>query len=390
MGSALALLLAVLPLAQDPAPDDERAAVEKLVEQSVSARAVIRPQAAARLVAHGALAADVVRARAGEGPDGLADLGADLVEVLPALGDDDLRARTWEALRDLDFPWRPAAARGLAASPADGEAGALDALLDDHIAAVRAAVVPAADPAVLPLRLADPDGRVRRAAAERLGHVPTLLAELRRTDTFFARDVGKEARFEAARMLARLHPDLPDLRADLAPGDPANEAAWAWIEERWPGAAPAVAPAPADDVVLGVEVRSCRRGEFFVRVTADDVLLVGLGDAARVPLPAGTADRLVEEVRAAVAPLGDDRYWGRAGCDLERLLLPGEERLATYHVQKGPDAEEGLRPAALGAAQAALVAALEALPAAHDDPRARDLRARLADAVASVGGALPE
>lgn len=414
--SALApLALLVLPLAQEPAGDGGGGSggeIHKLLEQSISARAVIRPQAARRLVGYGKPAADAVLARAGAGTAGLAALGADLVEVLGEFGDDRLRARLWEAADDLDFPWRPAAARGLAATALSPEGAPLDALLDDRIAAVRVAAVRGLTAlrreeslARLAAALDDSDGRVRRAAADALlgtfgrpEALRWLLLELEREDRFFQRDTGKQARFEAFAMLRRRFPDVPSFRADLPPGDPVNAAALAWLQGEQRASVPdgAARPAPhalpgrvEGDVVLGVEVRSCRRGELYLRVTADDVLWVGLGRAARAPLPEGTAAALVAATLRAVEPLGEERFWGRAGCDLERLLLPGPDGLATYHVQKGPDAAEDLRPGALGRAMAAVVAALGSLPAESGDPRLDGLRAQLSAGLAAVGGPLP-
>src|SRR5690606_34290310 len=75
------------------------------------------------------------------------------------------------------------------------------------------------------------------------------------------------------------------------------------------------------EALLGIEVRSCRQGEHFLRWTADDELWVGAGNPTRIALPEGTTARLVEAAAALAPELGPRGAFGEPGCDLEQLHL---------------------------------------------------------------------
>ena len=393
------------------APENEPAETEldRLLRLSREGAPVVRPQAAEELVRLGAPAAERILSEAGTSNAGLARLGRELVAALGKLDDDALRARLWSALADPDFPWRPQAAQTLAENARTGEAERLVALAADPLAAVRAAAIEAivrlelADEApLLETLLSDPDDRVRRLAAAALDGFGRrwallwLVEELKRDDRFFQQRTGMTARFDAARLLElRLGEKL-----ELSPGtDPADEGAravLAKLEARVRGLSgdearelPEVARA-ADlegEALLGIEVRSCRQGEHFLRWTADDELWVGAGNPARIALPEGTTARLVEAAAALATELGPRGAFGEPGCDLEQLhLVQANGRPTTYRVSKGPDPEPDLRPVALGRLLALMTASI---PADASAPGAPDLRAKVASALAAVGGPLP-
>ena len=117
------------------AQDDEKPSmVDRLLEAARNGSPVVRPQAANRLVA----------LRDTEGVR-LAALGQELIEALGKFENLELRDRLWAAVDDPDFPWRPAAARGLAASIHDDELARAAAWCSDKLAAVRVAGISALD-----------------------------------------------------------------------------------------------------------------------------------------------------------------------------------------------------------------------------------------------------
>jgi len=399
---------------------EEQSDLERFLAAARGGSRVVRPQAARRLVELGAPAAERLVEESGETPRELAALGADLVEVLGEFEDERLRARLWDAVQDPDFPWRPAAARSLAARPMPAESERLAAFLADHLAVVRVAGLTAvagldlraAEPLVRE-RLADADDRVRRAAARLVdawgdaGALAWFVEELRRDDTFFAQRTGENARFAAHRFLLERLGDGFGYDPRNPPSDPANVAALAAVEERCRELAggelpvlPAVARAsgPLADVAFGLELRSCRQGEYFLRWSRDDALHVGTGSAVAVQLQVGTVAALEAESSALLARLAGERVWGEAGCDVEQFHFaprnsgapgaPGaDERARLLVVTKGPEAVAELRPQALCLWARRLAATL---PRDGGDARTRELRRRVRDALSSVGGELGE
>ncbi len=403
-------LLAAVIGAQEAAQEESE--LDRLMRAATQGRAVVRPQAARRLVRlwtggdeqeRAAIVERLVR-EAGSTPAELAALGSGLVEVLGEFGDERLRDALWEALDDRDFPWRPYSARALGTTARADEEQRYAHLLDDPIAPVRAAALTGLDTlaartraALVRARLEDQDDRVRRAAADLLvdwGQPDALwwlLEELAREDSFFGRPTGEQARYQAAQLLTEHLGELGDL--DPSQGPAANRAALAAlgrrIEER-AGPRPELPPVaragerPPPEVI-GLELRSCRRGEYFLRWTRDDRLLVGMGRPAVVPLPAGTVAALVEDGTEDIADL-KRRFFGSPGCDVEQFhWQPGEDPMV-WLVSKGPEAVEDLRPAELGELYARLVATLPDDPA--DDPRLDRLRSRTLAALEAIGGPL--
>jgi HEAT repeat protein len=398
----------------EPAQDDDakpESELDKMLRLAREASPVVRPQAARRFVGLGAEAAQRVRAVTGGTPAGYAALGLDLLEALGELDDAAVRADLWKALDDRDFPWRPSAARTLAKTVRDGEEARFRGVLRDAVGPVRAAGVLALAALgardALPdrrgafddvrARLADADDRVRREAATAIdawgdpSALWWLVEELKRTDRFFDLDTGRLARFDAAGRLERRLGDSFGFAPERPPTGAENQAALARIAARvtelagGPPELPRVAQAAPDDraevhAVLGLEVRSCRRGEYFARWDPAGTLWVGTGNARPIALPAGAAEGLAHRAAELAAKLGEEEFWGEPGCDVEVYYLQGAGGVRALRVAKGPAAVEDLRPAPLGELAAALLASLPA--------EAADLRAELAAALGAVGGAV--
>ncbi|MEX1025251.1 MAG: hypothetical protein WD226_09255 [Planctomycetota bacterium] len=379
--------------------------VDRLLEAAQNGSPVVRPQAAERLIALADEAAP--RMLTLLETESLADLGQELVEVAGKLGSAELRERLWRALDDRDFPWRPAAARGLAASIQAFERERALAWLDDPLASVRSAGVTALgaldaradEPVLHALLKSDSSDRVRRDAAELVDAWGTrwalawIVEELDRTDVFFDQDTGRAARFAATRALEQRLGHALAVRPEEPASAPANAAAFQALRDevkalaggRWPKL-PAVAKvgAAVPPALLGLEIRSCRAGEHFLRFSADDRLWLGVGaNPTSVALEPGTVERLVATIGAALEPLEVDT-WGEPGCDAEQLYLRTDPAAAPriWRVSKGAEAVADLRPEALAAALRALVAAV---PEAIDGAPARRT---LDAALSAVGGPL--
>lgn len=409
----LAGFLATVPVsAQEstraPEPAPERV-VENLLTQAREGRPTIRGQAARRLAAMGEPARTRLLELTAAGVRPLIDLGPHIVAVLGELRDPELRRRLWQGLNDRSFPWRPAAAQSLAETAEEGEADHFLALLDDPLSPVRAAALDGLK--VLDLRsaeasiramLSDPSDLVRRRAVTLLDHfghpeyLVFLLEDLRRDDSFFLLPTGKQARYDSFQVLFRRTGDAFGYHPGQEIHDPRNDEGIAQFRARileWSGTAalpeiPAIARAeeavPGD--VLGLEIRSCRAGEFFLRWNREDRLRVGLGAAISVPLPAGTVARLLEDCETLRDAVADLRFTGLPGCDLEKIhILPGDPpSYQAFQFSQGPDGGEK-RPAELSELLRRL---LQTVPADGEDPRLQDLLPRLQEALRAVGGPL--
>ncbi len=428
---ALFLLALAIPIARgadDGQGADESVAqvdseieakIEKYIGLARTGRMPVRPQAARRLVKLGEPAATRLRAACGEQGEGMADLGPHLVEVLADFEDPGLRARLWTQLSELDFPWRGAAARALAGTALTAEAPIFWELLADQLAPVRVAAIEALGTVgegsseeikVLSDRLRiEPNDRVRRSGVALLddwgqsGYLLWLLEDLRRTDRYFRLPFGEQARFLSARLLAKRLGDLHGYKAENSPDDPENARAIELISEdlvkRADGQFPilppqALAGREIDGNVIGLELRSCRRGEFFLSWNRADVLHVGTSRPLEIPLPPGTVAALEKGLAECWADLGDERYWGASGCDIEQLRLTGPDgEVENFLVSKGPAAIPDLRPAPLDRAVKLLV---NSIPEGGvwqleqreqpRDVRGIELRERVEQALQSIGG----
>jgi hypothetical protein len=393
------IVLALLLLAGVQAKDEPE--LDRLLRVAREASPVVRPQAAKRFVALGAPAAERARAEAAGKPGGLAVLGVDLLEVLGEIDDAALRADLWSSLSDRDFAFRASVARTLGRTARKGEEERFLANLADPLATVRTASVlgletlgDCAHAQRVHALLGDSDDRTRREAAvllDRCGDpLPLwhLVEELKREDRFFEQETGKAARFEALRLLEARFGERYGFAPENPPSTVENQAAIARFGERvsalagertyeLPEAARAAGPTAGE--TLGLELRSCRRGDFFLRWTADDALLVGTGHAQRIALPAGATAGLAARAQELLAPLGAADFFGEPGCDLEAFTVPAASGAArVLRVSKGPAPVPGLRPEALTRWAQALLASI---------PQGREeLRGRLAEALREVGG----
>lgn len=412
-GFASSLVLAAPaadPLTQDAAVDDETAAkIEKYLGLAKTGRIAVRPQAARKLLKLGAPAAQRLREECREDGSGLAGLGQYMVEVLGEFEDPALRVQLWGGLADRDFPWRGPAGRTLAATATPAELGRFLELFDDHLGQVREASVVALErleakdeAAAVRALLVDQNDRVRRAAAallDRWGEtwaLAWLVEDLKRTDRFFRMPLGEQARFDAIRILRKRLGDDHGFRAEQSPDEPENRRAIATISaavtERAGGEAvelPEIARAggETDGDLIGLELRSCRAGEYYLRWNRADLLYVGTGNPVALKLKPGTVARLHRSVVELVGELGEERYWGAPGCDLEQLHLAGEgDAVESFLVSKGPDLVPDLRPESLDRVVRLLVETLPDDPA--DDARSSALRTRVREALKVLGGAL--
>ena len=404
-GPLIALALLAIPLSAigGSAQEEAESDVDRYLRLAREASPVVRPQAARRLVGLGEEAAARVLELTGGEPRGYARLGRDVVEILGELPGAELRADLWESLDDRDFPWRPSVARTLGKTAGADEAEPFIACLADPLAAVRTAGIAALGvlddmtraEAVRPL-LADPHDRVRREAAvllDRWGDPRTLwhlVEDLKRTDRFLELDTGKLARFESIRLLSARFGERFGFAAEKAPTTPENATAIERFEERvrdaTGGAAyelPEVAKAGSvsERAILGLEIRSCRRGEFFLRWTEEDVLLVGTGNPARIGLTPGVSAALASQVRESVESLGDEVFWGEPGCDSETFTIPEAGGMRVLRVSKGPWEVQGLRPTGLLLAAEAMLSTL-----AEESELEQGVRA----ALTAVGGPMLE
>ena len=383
------------------------ARLEKLIRAASQGSPVVRPQAAQRLEKMGPMAHKAVLEHV-QGKEDLFGVGPELLEVAAALatpgdgGRTELRARFWGYVGERDFPWRAALVAGLGREPQGQERGRFVALLDDRLLAVRLAAMKgfAGESAaeLLPLiqaRLAkETEGVARRALARRayeLGHTRSLwllYAELGRADYFFDQPVGLVARLEAAKFLKALLPEGPKFDAQ-APVESdaalAQRQAWHALILAIAGPEPKriVGPvAPVGTPILGLELRSCRRGEFFLRWTDQDQLWIGRGRPWAFDLKPGTHASLMIAAQGAAMAMGDRKLTGQPGCDQEsfHMRFPGSKRSSVYMITKGPAPVPDLRPYALDPLLREMMGTLQVqgLP--------EGLASELAEALVDLGG----
>lgn len=457
-------------------PEERAKLIDRDIRVARTGSAFIKPQAIRNLIRAGEPAADrLLELTEGKKSADLALFGPSLVEAFGQFESrPGLRAKLWPLLEDPDFPWRPAAARGLAWAPVAEESERLGAFLDDPIGPVRTAILDGLfrvsrileadvklaldsgregdDVEALEVRaeeaerrfleaavrqLSDTEDRVRRRAAillHSLGHARALrwlVEDLKRVDSFFDLPTGLSARYEALGYLADLGVDVDGSDPEDEESEPwnpegpmnpegdeasaANAAAFARVvasvealietSEETLGAderdlVPAVVPpiarasaAPITNAVIGLELKSCRRGDFFLRWTVDDQLVVGIGNAARVQLPAGTTARLRVAAERARSAVGDKVFWGRPGCDKEAFVFPRDGSDAGGPMQlivaKGEEPIENLRPAVLTDFGRVMLESIPRDPELmDDDPRTRDLYRRVREAFRWIGGSV--
>ncbi|MBK8980163.1 MAG: hypothetical protein IPM29_30040 [Planctomycetes bacterium] len=357
---ALALSLVAAPLRtegeapQDPPQQDPDWAT--VVEQAVGhPRFAVRRAATGRLVAAGDAAIPALVAYQRE--HGRDAVPLELVDALGRAtgGGPATVALLTDWAADPRFFWRSQALGGLARRAVGAAEPLFAAAVGDpsHLQRIEGvagllALDPAAsgDPAARPGRRAaavllatHPDPRARLRVALLLLErgdptgVPEVLATiLDRAGAVWLDDPfgAREAVF-AVRELRRL--GAGDFRGALAePGDEREQgraAVLGWAATQGVGGAPAAAAAVAEpDWVGGLEIRSCRLGDLFLRWTADGTVSEGLGAGWR-----GTLDRAVDPerfaaLRESLHAFPGTAVHGQVICDYLRVLDPlrGEPR----------------------------------------------------------------
>ncbi len=324
----------------------------------------------------------------------------------------EMRAALWRSTTDRAFAWRVGVVDGLGESPLPQELSRFPILLQDPLSSVRR--VSLTGLAHLPqesiqvcLKRAIPlehDDRVQREMAKLAVQVGVkemawvLFDDLDNTETYFDQPVGHRARIEAARQLAECLPLAPKVVPQNKPGTSLairEEAALeAYLEEH-------IGPQPKPSKPLsglefkgketvGLELRSCREGEFFLTWSSADQLWVGRSDPLVLALPEGTVAKLIELANSTAEVMGKDYLTGKPGCDMEsfHFRLPPERPRQRFLVCKGPEPVPGLRPDALQVASEALLASLP--NGDHADARAHRLQDQIRRALVSIGGELPK
>ncbi|HYC78719.1 MAG TPA: HEAT repeat domain-containing protein [Planctomycetota bacterium] len=300
-------------------------------------------------------------------------LSAPVTTWLGKLDHPPARALLRRAARDPEFPWRPYAVRALAEAPREDDRALFRDLLEDPLPAAREAAAeglgrcPATasddETAALRARLADSSFDVRAAAADALfkrgdrSALPVMVDALDLVRRFFDLDFGEIARRRAWALVAPIAGE----GVPYDPGAPPEHRAFAMtilrrrlaLDASPDGAAsrPAAWAPDVDRVVFGLEVRSCRRGDAFLRLTAEGDLVTGQYDLKAGRIPPALLATLREEIERARA-VPERPLYGRPGCDFERYYLPDEDGLRRLTV--GPEG----RPAGLTRLAALLTEAL--------------------------------
>ena len=388
----------------------EETAAQKYVRLAREGRPVVRPQAARRLLELREEAIPILLSASGQDGAGVAGLGKELVAVLGEFDNAELRSHLWTSLDNVDFPWRPSAAGSLAKTANASEAERFDAMLHDPIGKVRVAALEALRQldrreatSELHKTLSDSDDVVRRRTAALLADwgdpcsLYWLIEDLNREDRFFALRTGSLARYASLNLLKERLESTHEYSARKSPTDPANLAAVTAMRAELGALCksapelPEIARAGERSLtdVLGLELRSCRRGEFFLRWTSDDVLLVGTGNPTRIPLPKGTVAKLLDSATKLLGTL-EGQFWGEPGCDIEQFhFQPNpDQRPRAFRVNKGQAAIKGLRPRALGELAQLCCATLPDEPGSLN-PGVQRLASRVLEALERIGGKLP-
>ncbi len=329
--SGICLVLAAGLPGQDWAAEVERACTANKLGLKLAA--------ARRVAAAGAVAVPALRAF--QESRGRNAVPQTLVEAIAGSehGDETVLGLLLEWARDRDFYWRAQALGGLAARKLAEQRSLLLAAVRDpahlyRIQGARGLILlgkPDDRAKALPL-LGDPDPRVRVAVAIHLADagdpigLPVLAAALRNDAEFLGDPWGRREALLAFKALQRaLGTDggyAPEQSAA------ANAKAIDLLRERaqertgamnLPAVDPAHKPlagAETADFASGLEIRSCKHGDLFVRWTANGQLAFGLEGAERGLLPAEAWAALEQRARSLSGPA--DATLGAVVCDFVR------------------------------------------------------------------------
>lgn len=275
-------------------------------------------------------------------------------EAMGELKDPRIAALLRELVADPGFYWRPAAMKALAehADPADRELfrEALgDRLWGCRVGAIRGLERLGDREATPRLRelLGDEVYDVRAQAARSLyalgdsSGLPVLVEALRADAVWFDIDYGQIAREDAWNFLKKVAGDDFGYKPWDSPEHRAAGLAKfeAWVARAFPDwreRVPEKARARADrtEYVFGYELRSCQKGDFFLRLDASGNFVLGYFTLERVALSAEER-RMLEEALQKVRGVDRSIPYGQGGCDFEQYTLRAGARFEKLWVGTG-------------------------------------------------------
>jgi hypothetical protein len=296
------------------------------------------------------------------GKNGHNSLASGFTQWLGSLKDDRIAKLLSELVADRNFYWRPQAMRALAQHGDKRYLEDFRAGLSDPQWGCRAATILALQgiedresiPKIRSL-LGDEVYDVRAQAAKTLhafgdtSGLPVLVEALRDETTWFEIDYGQIAREDAWNFLKTLSKDdfgyKPWETTQQRAGGMAKWDAWIarsipdW-RERVPGKARA--RTEAEEFVFGYELRSCQRGDFFLRIDTKGNLVLGCFNLERAALSAEEMKAFTSAVEK-VASVDRRTLYGRPGCDFElfHLKIGGHFERLSVGLQGRPD---GVQP----------------------------------------------
>lgn len=363
---------------QEPTPTDWHEVVRDAAEHP---RFALRRAAAGKLAKAGDEAVPAIRAyQESAGRNALP------LVVVDAIAGSGVAGTATEALleawaKDESFYWRSQALGGLAQRAVERVLPVFRRAVDDpsHLYRIEGArgLLAVGDGAADDLRvsalLADADPRTRLRVALMLLEAgkPTgigeIVAAVDGASRRFLDDAwgAREALF-ALQELRRLtgHDWTAALDEDPAAQQKARDAVHAWAREQLPSWEPTERAGPSLDAVGGVEVRSCRNGDLFLRWAANGEAIVGL-DPVR---SARMDDVALAALMADLADITGVATHGTVVCDYLRLYVPA---------RPGQKAEDVHHKAAPSALPPAVHEWLKALAGALDETHGARLTQRL-------------
>jgi hypothetical protein len=323
-GLALAALALALP-AQEHDWDAD------VVKACTHARYAVRRAAANKIAGAGDAAVPALRKFTEEhGRNGISLLVVDALATRQSEHEEELTALLEEWARDRDFYWRSQALAALANRSLPALRELFRAALGDpaflhrvHGAAGLCRLGHAEDlPAVRAL-LADPDPRVRlRVGIELLDRgddtgLAAVIAAVPRVDEFLGDPWGvRDAQLALRSLVQRAGTDFGiAAAADAGARGEGLARLAAWAREQ--GIETAAPPASDTAFAGGVEIRSCRNGDLFVRFTEEGQIVEGLDPRPTVRLTA----RAWNDLRAGAVEFLGTGVHGTVVCDFVRVQL---------------------------------------------------------------------
>ncbi|MFO1053748.1 MAG: hypothetical protein U1F36_16150 [Planctomycetota bacterium] len=250
--------------------------------------------------------------------------------------------REWSG--DREFYWRAQALGGLARAADHSDTGRFRAALHDashlfRIEGARGLLAVSGEKrdveALHALAGDDPDPRTRlRIALALVAHddrsaVSQIVDALRGADRKFLDDPwGSRELQEVLRTLRDLGHDFGAAAGPAGPErDAAAKALVTWLGIPDADLSPLADPPEATACDSGIEVRSCRNGDLFLRFSADGTLCVGLS-----PVKVMRVDqKALTDLRAALVPEVGTAVHGAVICDYLRLRIVVKDDALAHH-----------------------------------------------------------